>query len=135
MVMAAGYALECFGSNLLYPIQVAQDLRHEALQAHLASLTWADRAWGAGAWVDHYATALAFDRQYHGWTDSPADLFGWLNLHADPATGMWGRWRDSDGWLQPVNGFYRLTRGSYAQWGVPLPYPERSIDTVLAHWA
>jgi hypothetical protein len=29
---------------------------------------------------------------------------------------MWGRWRDSDGWLQPVNGFYRLTRGSYAQW-------------------
>jgi len=33
----------------------------------------------------------------------------------------------------PVNGFYRLTRGTYAQWGVPLPYPERAVDTVLTH--
>lgn len=33
----------------------------------------------------------------------------------------------------PVNGFYRLTRGTYAQFGVPLPYPEAAVDTVLAH--
>jgi hypothetical protein len=32
-----------------------------------------------------------------------------------------------------VNGFYRLTRGTYAQYGRPLPYPEQSIDTILAH--
>ena len=32
-----------------------------------------------------------------------------------------------------VNGFYRLTRGTYAQFGVPVPNPERAVDTVLAH--
>ena len=133
MVMAAGYALECLGSHLPHPVAVAQNLRHADLHAHLANLTWSERAWGAGAWVDHYASALAFDRKYHNWQGNPDDLFGWLNLHAQPSTGMWGAWRNGDGWLQPVNGFYRLTRGSYAQWGVPLPHPERAIDTILTH--
>jgi hypothetical protein len=32
-----------------------------------------------------------------------------------------------------VNGFYRLTRGSYAQFGQPLPYPESAIDAILSH--
>ena len=32
-----------------------------------------------------------------------------------------------------MNGFYRLTRGTYAQFGLPLPWPERTIDSVLAH--
>lgn len=32
-----------------------------------------------------------------------------------------------------VNGFYRLTRGTYAQFGVEVPRPEAAIDTVLAH--
>ena len=35
--------------------------------------------------------------------------------------------------MQLVNGFYRASRGSYAQFGVPLAYPERVIDTVLRH--
>ncbi len=47
-------------------------------------------------------------------------------------TGLWGG-PVGDDWLQPVNGFYRLTRGTYAQFGIPLPYPERTIDAVLAH--
>lgn len=29
---------------------------------------------------------------------------------------------------------YRLTRGSYGQFGLPLPYPERTIESVLAHY-
>jgi hypothetical protein len=32
-----------------------------------------------------------------------------------------------------VNGYYRLTRGSFAQFGLPVPHPERVIDTVLDH--
>jgi hypothetical protein len=32
-----------------------------------------------------------------------------------------------------VNGFYRLTRGTFAQYGLDVPRPEAAIDTVLAH--
>jgi hypothetical protein len=49
---------------------------------------------------------------------------------------MWGQPdgpTDGGDMLQVVNGFYRASRGSYAQFGLPLPYPERVIDTVLAH--
>ena len=34
-----------------------------------------------------------------------------------------------------MNGFYRASRGTFAQFGVPLPYPERVIDTMLQHAA
>jgi len=132
-VMSAGYALECLGSHLAHPVQVADDLRHADLHQHLNRLQWTERAWGAGAWVDHYASAMAFNALYHGGDTDLSDLFGWLNLHIDPITGTWGRPSSAEGMLQPVNGFYRLTRGSYAQWGIPLPCPERTIDTVLTH--
>src|SRR5690606_30634251 len=49
----------------------------------------------------------------------------------DPDTGMWGAAKD--GLLHMVNGFYRASRGTFAQFGVPLSYPERVIDTVLRH--
>ncbi len=132
-VMSAGYALECLGSHLAHPVHVARDLRHADLHQHLNRLSWGEHAWGAGAWVDHYSSALAFNARYHHGETDLSDLFGWLNLHIDPVTGMWGRPSAEQGMLQPVNGFYRLTRGSYAQWGIPLPCPERAIDTVLAH--
>src|SRR5690606_14698934 len=35
--------------------------------------------------------------------------------------------------LLVVNGFYRASRGTFAQFGLPLPHPERVIDTVLRH--
>ena len=60
---------------------------------------------------------------------------GWLSASANPDTGMWGSPQPAPRWLQAVNGFYRLTRGSYAQLGLPLPYPEAAIDTVLEHAA
>jgi hypothetical protein len=60
-------------------------------------------------------------------------LFGWLLTRADPATGMWGSARPQDGLLQVVNGFYRASRGTFAQFGLPLPYPRRVVDTVLSH--
>jgi hypothetical protein len=55
-----------------------------------------------------------------------------LGTHCDPRTGLWGGDGGPD-LLQPVNGFYRASRGTYAQFGLPLPHPERVIDTVLAH--
>jgi hypothetical protein len=46
---------------------------------------------------------------------------------------MWGSASQAAGRLQVVNGYYRLTRGSFAQYGLPVPHPERVIDTVLDH--
>jgi hypothetical protein len=46
---------------------------------------------------------------------------------------MWGSPSPETGRLQPVSGYYRLTRGSFAQLGLPVPYPERVVDTVLDH--
>ena len=59
------------------------------------------------------------------------ELFGWLGRMALPQTGMWG----GGSLLLRVNGWYRTARGSYGQFGVPLPYAERTIDTVLEHRA
>ena len=56
-------------------------------------------------------------------------MFGWLDAHFDRQTGLWG----SGDRLDCVNGFYRLTRGSYAQFGRALPDCEKTIDTVLSH--
>jgi hypothetical protein len=36
-------------------------------------------------------------------------------------------------WLLAVNGFYRLTRGTYEQFGRPVPCPEAAYNTVWAH--
>nr|WP_272212314.1 hypothetical protein [Marinicella sp. W31]MDC2878227.1 hypothetical protein [Marinicella sp. W31] len=36
--------------------------------------------------------------------------------------------------MPPVNGFYRLTRGTYAQFGLPVPHPEAAINSVLANY-
>ena len=60
-------------------------------------------------------------------------MFGWLATRVDRWSGMWGGPHPEWGWLMPVNGFYRLTRGTYAQFGEPVPHPEAVIDTVAAH--
>lgn len=46
---------------------------------------------------------------------------------------MWSEATQGQGWLQAINGFYRATRGTYAQFGVRFPHPESAIDTTLAH--
>ena len=43
---------------------------------------------------------------------------------------MWGRGTDL---LNMVNGYYRLTRGTYAQFNKEVPLPEKAIDTIFAH--
>ncbi|MGO4533631.1 DapH/DapD/GlmU-related protein [Leifsonia sp. 2MCAF36] len=134
-VLSAGYALDLLGSSFRYPLSLVTESSADELVTFCDALPWETQAWNAGAWVDAVGTALL-------WTKRRGDsepgglreaLFGWLVTHVDPATGMWGRVAADGNRLQLVNGFYRASRGTFAQFGVPLPYPERTVDTVLAH--
>lgn len=132
-LLAVGYALEVLGSALLHPVAAVENLDTAALYQQLNDLPWEVNAWGAGDWIDCYATGLFHNLKTFGSGKRPDDLFGWLATRCRQDSGLWGLPTAEEGWLQPVNGFYRLTRATYAQFGLPLPYPERSIDTVLAH--
>jgi acetyltransferase-like isoleucine patch superfamily enzyme len=134
-VLAVGYALDLLGSGFPHPLTLVTESSAGELVAFCDALPWRTQAWHGGAWVDALGTALL-------WSERRGDplppglreaLFGWLLTHADPATGMWGRLAPDGSRLQLVNGFYRASRGTFAQFGVPLPYPERVIDAVLAH--
>jgi acetyltransferase-like isoleucine patch superfamily enzyme len=132
-ILSIGYALECLGAHFKQPIHVIQDMRVDKLHALLDALPWRERAWGAGAWVDALGTGLWMNRQHFKLDGPIAPLFDWLNEHCKPHTGLWGDSDATQGWLQPVNGFYRLTRGTYAHFGLRLPHAESAIDTILAH--
>ncbi len=132
-VLSVGYALELLGSAPAEPIRAVAATSDEELLARLDALPWSTLAWPAGAWVDFWGTATYLDRRHHGSKAGLEALFGWLLTRVDRRTGMWGPPDDTWGWLMPVNGFYRLTRGTYAQLDVPLPHPEAAIDTVAAH--
>jgi hypothetical protein len=133
-VLSVGYALEVLGSAPAAPVHAVEDLPADELLTRLDDLPWATLAWPAGAWVDFYGTAVYLNRRHHGSPRGIEAALGWLATRADPRTGMWGAPDDRTwGWLMPVNGFYRLTRGTYAQFGLPLPHPEAAIDTVAAH--
>ncbi|NSZ59917.1 acyltransferase [Agrobacterium tumefaciens] len=133
-ILAVGYALECFGAAPKQPIAFVERLRADELVLLLEELPWQSRAWHCGATIDAIATALYFNRRYFTSGDSLTVLFGWLAMNVDKTTGLWGEPTAAQGLLQPVNGFYRLTRGSYAQFGLPLPYPEAAIDAVIANY-
>jgi acetyltransferase-like isoleucine patch superfamily enzyme len=126
-ILSVGYALQLLGSGFEHPIQV--DLATDRLDR----LPWARNAWSAGAGIDALGTAIARNTYDHGDPGQLFTLMGWLTARADPESGMWGTPHPGDGWLQVVNGFYRLTRGTYAQYGLPLPYPEAAIRTLLVH--
>ncbi|WP_246002115.1 acyltransferase [Allorhizocola rhizosphaerae] len=130
-ILSVGYALDLLGSQLPHPIRAVHEL--DDLIGTLDALPWADRAWHAGAWVDMYGTGLHWNRRLFG-LDGPLEtLLGWLLTRQDPWSGLWGSPTLDEGRRQPVNGYYRLTRGTFAQFGVPVPRPEATIDAVLAH--
>ncbi len=133
--MGTNYALECLGAHLPHPVAVAEDISPELLLEILPALDWAQGAWGAGHWIDCYASCLCANQRHFGLGRQIDTLFAWLDQNNDPKSGLWGQWRKDDRWLQPVNGFYRLTRGTYAQFGRPLPHPAAAIDTLLLHAA
>ncbi|WP_431075144.1 acyltransferase [Microbacterium phyllosphaerae] len=131
-VECVGYALDLLGARFPHAIRSVVEMSGDDVVGFLGSRSWRTRAWGAGHDVDALGTALLWNLD-HGERGAFEAYFGWLFTHVDPVTGMWGHPRAEDGLLQIVNGYYRLTRGSFAQYGVPLPYAERAVDTVLAH--
>lgn len=134
-VLCVGYALDLLGSEFPGPIRVVAEAQADQIVADIEGQPWDSNAWAAGHWVDVLATATHWNRRLGepGRPGTTEALFGWLLTHADPRTGMWGSADPRDGLLQVVNGFYRATRGTFAQFGLPVPYPERVIDTVLTH--
>ena len=135
-VLCVGYALDLLGSSFAHPIRPVLDATADDLIRQLTALPWHDRAWHAGSWIDAWATGAHWNRRLGAEPETPGaleTLFGWLALRVDPWTGMWGTPSADEGRLQVVNGYYRLTRGSFAQFGLPVPHPERVIDTVLDH--
>ncbi|MDH6454593.1 MULTISPECIES: DapH/DapD/GlmU-related protein [unclassified Streptomyces] len=136
-VLCVGYALDLLGPGLPHPVRGVRNMTARQLVVRLESLTWRTAAWGAGAWVDSLATAAHWNLRHGDRGDdaggTPESLFGWLLTRVDPWTGTWGSPSAEEGRLQVVNGYYRLTRGSFAQFGVPVPYPERVVDSVLDH--
>ncbi|MCW8096003.1 acyltransferase [Streptomyces tauricus] len=136
-VLSVGYALDLLGSRFAHPVRTVERMTAGQLVARLDALPWRTRAWSAGAWVDCWATGAHHNLGLGAGAGEPGTLealFGWLGTRVDPWTGMWGRAASpAEGRLQLVNGYYRLTRGSFAQFGLPLPYAERVVDTVLGH--
>ncbi len=137
-VLSVGYALDLLGTSFPHPVRGVREMTAHQLVTRLEALPWGNRAWEAGAWVDAWSTAAHWNRRH----DEPGSgaapgtleaLFGWLLTRVDPWTGMWGSPSAEDGRLQVVNGYYRLVRGSFAQFGHPVPYPRRVVDAVLDH--
>ncbi|WP_064693184.1 acyltransferase [Rhizobium aegyptiacum] len=128
-VLSVGYALELLGSHPLHPVQ-AVELDAGELDKWLRALPWQSRAWHSGSVVDAIGTAMYFNTRYFGIRQSRQALFEWLNRNANSVSGLWGEPTAVEGWLQPVNGFYRLTRGTYAQFGIALPHPHAALETV-----
>ncbi|MBY3270244.1 acyltransferase [Rhizobium laguerreae] len=128
-VLAVGHTLELLGSGPRQPVH-AVELGAGELDEWLSALPWSTRAWHAGSVVDAIGTAMYFNAKYFGIRASRQALFEWLSRNANSVSGLWGEPTAAEGWLQPVNGFYRLTRGTYAQFGVALPHPHASLETV-----
>lgn len=135
-VLCVGHALDVLGSRFDQPISIVAETSAADLMDQLDALPWADQAWASGHRVDMVGTALRWNipQQVLGSRGAAEGLVGWLVTRADPRIGMWGSVAGDDGGLlQVVNGFYRAFRGTFAQFGSPLPYPERVVDTVLEH--
>ena len=134
-VLSVGYALDLLGSQFAHPVRTVAGLDAVGLVRLLDDLPWQTNAWGAGALVDAVGTALTWElragrRPVRGALEA---LVGWLVTRLDPRTGLWGA--SVDGTREPVNGTYRLVRGTFAQWGLACPVPEALSDTVLRHAA
>jgi acetyltransferase-like isoleucine patch superfamily enzyme len=137
-LLSCGYALEVLGAGPAHPVHAIERCSSAELEGLLAGLDWTWFAWPSGSWIDGFATGAYLNRRHHGSTNQHPMLWGWLQANVRRSSGMWGVHLAPEGgwdprWLMAVNGYYRMTRGTYAQWGVPVPCPEAAIDTVLAH--
>ncbi|GHB83358.1 hypothetical protein GCM10010306_092530 [Streptomyces umbrinus] len=133
--LCVGYALDLLGSEFAHPLHSVSALAAGDVVEHLEALPWQENPWYSGDWIDTLGTAIMWNRR-QSVREQPGTLdalFGWLLTHADPHTGLWGKPSAAEGLMRVVNGFYRASRGTFAQYGLPVPYPERTIDSVLQH--
>lgn len=122
-VMSASYALEILGEK---PIKFDYVKNIDAWD-FLESFSWKTDAWDAGHNADIYATACYMNKKHYG-EKVPGDMFTWLGIN-QCTDGLWG-----EGSLNcRVNGYYRLTRGTYDQFGYKPAYIKEAVDTVLSY--
>lgn len=135
-VLSVGYALDLLGSGFEHDIHAVTETSPESLLTSLDALPWVKEPWEAGAWVDAWGTAAYWNLARKPSAPSTAlqSLFGWLTTHVSASSGTWGT-PGLDTRLKVVNGYYRLARGTFAQFGLPVPHAERLVDTVLLHAA
>ncbi len=128
-LLCVNYALDLLGEKCDNAYKFA-DMRQNDLVRYLEELDWESDVWGAGDKIDCLATGMAFNERFYGIATDKYTLFNWLDSTCNSESGMWGKNNDM---LDTVNGFYRLTRGTYAQFNVKLPCVQKAIDTVLLH--
>lgn len=122
-VMSASYALEILGEKPIC-FEYAEVLDPWGFAS---SLSWKKDAWDAGHNLDIYATACYMNKKHHNGI-VPVDLFNWLSLNQNE-DGLWG---EGDMNLK-INGYYRLTRGSFDQFKLKPQRIKEAIDTVLKY--
>ncbi len=120
-VLSASYALEILGEKPVYFSYV----NSLDVWEFLDSLSWKNDAWDAGHHTDIFATACYMNKKHYQ-KGYPKDLFLWLALNQS----MDGLWGEGDINLR-VNGYYRLTRGTYDQFKLKPSYVKDAIDTIL----
>lgn len=120
-VLSASYALEILGEK---PVEFNYVNKHNIWDL-MESFTWKTDAWGAGHDTDIYATACYMNKKHYG-KGVPFEVFNWLSLNQNE-DGLWG-----DGNINlKVNGYYRLTRGTYDQFKLKPQRVTNAVDTVL----
>ena len=134
-VLSTGYALDLLGAAFRHPLTLITAATPASIVERLESLPWETDAWHAGHHVDALGTALLWTKRRGDPVPAGVEeaLFGWLVTRADVRSGMWGRATPDRGLLPLVNGFYRASRGTFAQFGAPVLHGDAVIDTVLRH--
>ena len=122
--------MENLGASIAKPYSSSTQLQGEKLIQWLENLSWDTNVWGAGNDIDCLGTSFYQNQKHFGIKADLNTLFEWLDTHVNAQNGVWGNPASR---LHIVNGFYRLTRGSYAQLHHPLPLPEKALDTILEH--
>lgn len=122
-VMSASYALEILGER---PIKFDY-VKDVDTWEFFDSLRWKTDAWDAGHNADIYATACYMNKKHYG-EKMPVEMFTWLNMNQS----MDGLWGEGDMNLR-VNGYYRLTRGSFDQFKLKPHYVKEAVDTILCY--
>jgi acetyltransferase-like isoleucine patch superfamily enzyme len=135
-VLSVGYALDLLGSRFPHAIHAVAAMGPAELTTVLKELPWRKEPWESGAWVDAWGTAAYLNlAQGHPLAQGSLEaLFGWLHTKANASAGTLGT-PAADTRLKVVNGYYRVARGTFAQFGLPVPHVERLVDTVLEHAA